>query len=230
MRTLVIFAAVAALGSGCHYYFESDDDGGDGDVDPGGDGDGGDGDGDVEVDGGISGACAEPLPDPLPDPPAVARDGNDRPRFASWENIDPAAAGDFYCNPMQEIACGSAAGNNNVCHVVDAATGDGYCTSGEAAIDCGGADQVMGYGDGSCWICAPVASHTALCAQGVAGVDCRIWPYPGNGTAGQICAVHEDCGAGLLCGAAAGDGYGVCMCPEDLGTNPAPPESCFNGL
>jgi hypothetical protein len=223
MKRLLAIFTVASLTAGCHYYFESDDDGdppdptGDGGVDPGNDG-------------GVSATCSEPLPDPLPDPPDVPRDGTGLPLFASWQNIVPENTGDFYCNPIQGVECGPAAGNTDTCHVVDPATGDGFCTFFDADISCDGEGQLISFDNGRCWTCGPVASHAALCAQDVAGVDCRTYPFPGNGIAGEPCAVHEDCGAGLLCGAGAGDGYGICQCPESFGSNPAPPNSCFDGV
>ena len=220
MKRLLAMLAAASLAGGCHYYFEDDDPP---DIRP-------DGGIDPDTDGGLSAACTSPVPDPLPPLPVVPVDGADRPLFASWENIDPVAAGDFYCNEQNGIACGPAAGNTDTCHVINFETGDGYCTFVDVDIFCDGEGQVISWDDGRCWLCGPVASRAALCAQDVDGVDCRTWPYPSNGTAGEPCALHEDCGTGLVCGQSAGSGYGTCMCPEDVGTLPSPPQDCFTGL
>ena len=73
----------------------------------------------------------------------------------------------------------------------------------------------------------PVESHAAACCNEIPGVDCREWPYPGDGSPGMVCARHEDCEPGLVCGPPSGSGYGICMCPEIYGMEPGPAPWCW---
>jgi hypothetical protein len=54
-----------------------------------------------------------------------------------------------------------------------------------------------------------------------------MWPFVEEpGVPGQVCALHEDCEAGLVCSDHAGSGYGICACPG-IGSAIDQPDSCF---
>ena len=106
--------------------------------------------------------------------------------------------------------------------------GEGVCVYGDGDSACDGEGEVAGYREGQCWICMPAVVHKAACCEGIDGVDCRTWPFPGDSRPGLVCARHEDCEPGLICGSSQGSGYGICQCPEMIGREPFPDSpSCF---
>jgi hypothetical protein len=74
----------------------------------------------------------------------------------------------------------------------------------------------------------PIEAHAAACCNEIPGVDCREWPYPADGAPGMVCARHEDCEPGLVCGPPTGSGYGICQCPETYGSEPGPASYCWS--
>lgn len=195
--------AVLALVTGCGVKVEG-----------GAGGSGGDeGSGDSLAHGAVSGvqhaACTQPTPDPMPELPPVNVTADGRPRFDLWRDLD---CGDLAGNLCGAAGDASACEDQHLCLQSDAAVG-GACTYVDSDMWCDGEGEVLGYGDGSCWLCAPIEAHAAACCAGLAGFDCRAWPYPADGKPGMACARHEDCEPGLVCGAPAGKGYGICQCP-----------------
>ena len=166
-------------------------------------------------------ACSEPPPEVMPPLPAINIDATGTPRFDDWRDYDcdaPEVAGracddDADCEPM-------------VCFVLNDA-GQGVCNYADADIWCDGEGEAISYRDGDCWACMPPVAHAAACCAGIAGVDCRGWPFPSNGAPGMLCARHEDCEPGLLCGPHRGSGYGICQCPEVHGADLVPAEVCW---
>ena len=151
-------------------------------------------------------ACDSPLPSPLPALPPINMTG-DRPAFTDWEELDcDAIAGNWdFCNGPGDPPCGGAC-------LSDGPDQRGICTSFDVDLWCDGEGEVMGYGDGSCWMCAPIDAKAIACCADLPGFDCRIWPYEFNGRVGDPCAQHENCEPGLVCGSGGG-GYGICQCP-----------------
>ena len=99
--------------------------------------------------------------------------------------------------------------------------GGGVCTSFDVDIWCDGEGEVVGYGDG-CFLCMSAAHHMRACCEFPESWDCRLWPFEGTSGPRMVCATHDDCEAGLVCASPrAGDdtGYGVCQCPEDVGSD-----------
>lgn len=139
-------------------------------------------------------SCQAPLPDPLPALPHVKFAG-DTPTFALWQALacdDPEVAGAPTCS--QDSDC---AGEN----CVDFTGSAGVCSYADIDIWCDGEGEVMGSTDGACWICLEPFEHArACCDDPNGGFDCRSWPFTDTpGIVGQVCAVHEDCQAGLVC-------------------------------
>jgi len=165
--------------------------------------------------------CAEPLPDPLPSLPSINIDPTGAPRFDDWR--------DYPCDSEEVagLACIDDADCEPLtCYRLNSA-GEGVCTYADADIWCDGEGEAISYRDGACWACMPPLAHAAACCAGIAGVDCRAWPYPANGSPGMICARHEDCESGLLCGPHRGSGFGICQCPEVHGSDLVPAEVCW---
>jgi hypothetical protein len=164
-------------------------------------------------------ACGQPTPDPMPPITGVQFDPTGRPTFDLWRDLSCSGS------PASVTSCnGSGQCDNGSCLV---SGDDGVCTYSDVDIWCDGEGSVMGFAYGACWMCSPDPVHAAACCAEVEGFDCRAWPYPGNSAPGMVCARHEDCEAGLVCGATAGDGYGICQCP---GTDPVslvPPLDCL---
>jgi hypothetical protein len=163
--------------------------------------------------------CDEPFPDPAPPAPDVNAGPDGTPEFASWAEIDcqadwPLCDADTVC-PDQEPCRQGVQG------------GAGVCTSADVDLSCDGEGEVMGFGEGACWVCSPVRAHAAACCESLPGFDCRPWPYEDPGEPGIVCAGHDDCEAGLVCGTPNGQGYGICMCPEVVGQGVDPAGWCF---
>lgn len=165
--------------------------------------------------------CTQPLPAMMPSLPMVNQAADGRPLFDVWRDLacpvevwtcdidDPATCLPWNCLRMNE-------------------KGEGVCVYGDVDSECNGEGEAVGYRDGQCWICMPAVVHKAACCEGIDGVDCRTWPFPADGRPGMVCARHEDCEPGLICGASQGSGYGICQCPEMIGREPFPDSpSCF---
>jgi hypothetical protein len=154
-------------------------------------------------------SCAQPVPAPLPALPAINTDAAGRPLFDYWRDLEPGSYEDSLCETSNTCPEG-------LCTQLAAGTSEGVCMSVDTDIWCDGEGEVLSWKDGGCWMCAPVESRAAACAAEIPGVDCRAWPYPSNGAPGAVCAAHEDCEPGLVCGPASdegGNGYGLCQCP-----------------
>ena len=96
-------------------------------------------------------------------------------------------------------------------------------------VRCDGEGEAVGYHDGQCWMCMPAEAHARACCDGLAGFDCRAWPFPSDGKPGMVCARHADCEPGLVCGRGGeySGGYGICQCP---GVNVELPAFCSYDL
>lgn len=165
-------------------------------------------------------ACDSPFDDPKL--PRVNTGPDGVPRFDQWRGLDCTAAKLKYpaCGGPNDPSCGQGA-------CLRFGGERGVCTLADIDIWCDGEGEVISYGDFACWMCSPLEVHAAACCRGLAGFDCRQWPFPADGPPGAPCAVHDDCEAGLVCGSHAGEGYGVCMCPEANGTDVAPEADCI---
>lgn len=165
-------------------------------------------------------SCELPAPAPMPALPQVNMDEGGRPSFDRWRDVD--------CSAPSEFPAGCDSGGDCLHGGCLVSADSGACTYSDVDIWCEGGDgEVVGYRDGTCWMCSPVETHAAACCAGQEGFDCRAWPFPGDSGPGEVCARHEDCEPGLVCGASAGVGYGLCQCP---GTDPAtltPPTNCL---
>jgi len=161
----------------------------------------------------------------MPVVPAVNKDAGNRPLFDYWRDYDCEDVGDLYCT-SGDYDC-QAVSDFDECFAVDFDGEEGVCAYMDGDSMCDGEGEAMGWQDGACYGCVPVESHAAACCAGIDGVDCRSWPFPGDGKPGMICARHEDCEEGLLCGPPAGGGYGICQCPELYGTRPDTGPDCW---
>jgi len=164
--------------------------------------------------------CSYHLPCQLPELPEVNGAANDRPLFDYWRDLDCTTVAQFQCQTS------FASCEPGSCFPLTE-SGDGVCAYPDVDILCDGEGEVVGYRDGRCWMCLPPEAHAAACCAGVEGVDCRAWPYQADGQPGMVCARHEDCEPGLICGPAKGSGYGICQCPETYGYRPSIPEDCY---
>lgn len=172
----------------------------------------------------VHASCGAPTPEPMPPEPVVNVDSAGRPKFDLWRDLDCDAVSQYLCDPGGGTAdCPSIGGA--MCLTTDPQTG-GVCANWDSDLSCDGEGEILGYGYGACWLCAPIEAHAAACCAGLAGFDCRAWPYPSNGAPGTTCARHADCEPGLVCGAPAGGGYGICQCPETPAGTVKPTGSC----
>lgn len=149
----------------------------------------------------VHSACSMPLPSALPALPSINLTDAGRPKFDLWRDIS--------------------------CSDVSSCQAEDCSIYPDADVWCDGEGEAYSYRDGACWICAPIAAHAKACCMGEPGVDCRAWPYPGDGAPNTPCARHADCEPGLVCGSHGGSGYGLCMCPEQNGEDLIPDDSCF---
>lgn len=168
-------------------------------------------------------ACSQPSPSPLPPLPEVNQTASGRPGFDLWRDVDCDVAAAYLCGAA---GTGEVCQKLTICLTSDPAEG-GACTYLDADLWCDGEGEAMGFRDAECWMCAPVESHAAACCAGLGGFDCRTWPYPSNGAQGTVCAVHEDCEPGLVCGASNGKGFGICQCPGLDPDGVGPAADCF---
>jgi hypothetical protein len=164
--------------------------------------------------------CEVPFPEPAPPLPPINFAPDATPRFDDWTDLDCANLTATACGRPEDPPC------NGIC-LRGTADGPGVCTFGDIDIWCDGEGEAIGYGEGTCWACSPSAVRALACCEFPDGYDCRHWPYPSDGPPGSICARHEDCEAGLVCGAHRGKGYGICQCPGLDPEDVAPPQSCF---
>ncbi|MCY1012794.1 hypothetical protein OV079_46125 [Nannocystis pusilla] len=164
--------------------------------------------------------CEVPFPEPAPPLPPINFGPDARPRFDDWTDLD--------CGSLTAVACGRPEDPpcNGIC-LRGTAEGPGVCTFADIDIWCDGEGEAIGYGEGTCWACSPSEARALACCEFPEGFDCRDWPYPSDGPPGSICARHEDCEPGLVCGAHRGEGYGICQCPGLVAEDVAPPQSCF---
>ncbi len=163
--------------------------------------------------------CESVAPTPMPELPDVHKDASGRPAFDLWRDVDCGA------EPLFPAPCTSGADCDGGACLTSG--GSGVCTYVDADTSCDGEGEVVGFRDGACWMCSPPEVHAAACCAGIDGFDCRAWPFPGDGAPGQVCARHEDCEPGLVCGASAGSGYGICQCPGQSPDTVAPPSNCL---
>ncbi len=161
------------------------------------------------------GCCEEPAVCPLPVVPRVNMDDGGRPLFDSWRDVA--------CEDAASLLCTGESSNcwPHTCFPL-AWSGEGVCAYPDGDSSCDGEGEAVGYGGGHCVFCLPPESLAAACCAGLDGVDCRAWPFPADGKPGMICARHEDCEPGLICGPAWGTGYGICQCPEHYHLLPSP--------
>lgn len=165
-------------------------------------------------------ACDSPFPDPAPAVPSINREPDARPSFDVWTDLDCDALSTQPCGLPGDPTC-----NGNCLRGVEG--GPGVCTHDDIDIWCDGEGEALAYGEGACWVCSPPEVRALACCQFPDGFDCRAWPYPSDGPPNSICARHEDCEPGLVCGPHRGSGYGLCQCPGADAESLAPPQSCF---
>ncbi|MCY1056556.1 hypothetical protein [Nannocystis sp. SCPEA4] len=169
-------------------------------------------------DGPLHAACELPFPEPAPALPPINMGPDDTPKFDDWT--------DLACESLADLTCDAQCGR---C-LRGVEDGPGVCSFSDADIWCDGDGEAVGYGgEDACYICSPPEVRAFACCNFPEGFDCRVWPYPSDGPPGSICARHEDCEPGLVCGPHRGTGYGVCQCPGIADPDTVtPPESCFN--
>lgn len=168
-------------------------------------------------------ACALPFPATAPPLPPINWDADDRPRFDEWRDLGCEGLDAGTCEAPDNAFCGKC--------LKGVEDGTGVCVLGDSDIWCDGGSaegEALGFGGGDCWQCAPLSAHAFACCNFPEGYDCRAWPYPSDGPPNSICARHEDCEPGLVCGPHRGSGYGICQCPGSDSDEIAPPKSCFN--
>lgn len=166
-------------------------------------------------------ACELPFPEPTPALPDVRVDDDDRPRFDEWTKI---ACDDVAALPT----CGAEGDPSCTGMCLEGVAGEvGVCGFSDIDIWCDGEGEAINYQGYGCWVCVQPTLHAQACCAGLPGFDCRTWPYPADGPQGSVCAVHEDCEPGLVCGAHKGSGYGICQCPGLDPVTVVPPQSCF---
>lgn len=164
-------------------------------------------------------SCELPFPDPAPALPPINMGPDEHPRFDDWTQFDCESVTHPTCEDPGEQPCGRC--------LRGVEGGPGVCTYADSDIWCDGEGEAVGYGDGTCWLCSPPEARARACCDFPEGFDCRAWPYPSDGPPGSICARHEDCEPGLVCGAHRGKGYGICQCPGLVADDVVPPQSCF---
>lgn len=156
--------------------------------------------------------CKEPLPAELPSLPPINLT-NGFPAFKEWQSISCDTAKKQASLCPEWTGSNTSPGECGSC-LHGAPDDDGVCTYGDVDVWCDGEGEVIGLAPG-CWICSPPEVHARACCEGL-DVDCREWPFLSDSARGMICARHEDCELGLVCGApGTGSGYGICKCPED---------------
>lgn len=161
--------------------------------------------------------CSKPLPAAAPDVPRVRTNSVGRPLFDLWRDHDCEDVTWTVCTDQSDCGSGGC--------LPGTPGGEGVCTYIDVDLHCDGEGEALNYMEGACWICSPTEVHARACCDGIAGFDCRAWPFPANGPPGSVCARHEDCEPGLLCGPGGtyAEGYGICQCP---GANVEPPDTC----
>ncbi|NVB40179.1 hypothetical protein G6O69_20195 [Pseudenhygromyxa sp. WMMC2535] len=152
--------------------------------------------------------CDMPSPSPLPALPAINVDALGDPLFADWENIACEGLEIELCT--EDEPCGGGGGGMCLFGDID---GQGVCSGADIDVWCDGEGEAMNFMSFACFVCSPVEVHAKACCEGLEGFDCRAWPYPSDGPPNSVCARHEDCEPGLICGEHVGSGYGVCQCP-----------------
>ena len=166
-------------------------------------------------------SCEAPFPEPAPMLPPVNQGPDAHPHFDDWTKIACAdVPADKTCGAPGDPPC------NGLC-VRGVPDGSGVCTFGDADIWCDGEGEALSYAEGACWVCSPLELHALACCAQLPGFDCRTWPFPADGPPGSVCARHEDCEPGLVCGAHRGAGYGICQCAGLEPDTVAPPDFCF---
>ncbi len=159
----------------------------------------------------------------MPQVPEIRTDGSGRPKFAAWESID------CYATELDNVAtCAEGIGCTDSVCLQGSPGSPGVCSEIDVDTSCDGGLEGMGWSDGLCWACVPPLVHTkACCLFADQGFDCRDWPFPGDGPFGSICARHEDCELGLICGPHLGSDFGICQCPGLNVQTIAPAGGCF---
>jgi len=169
--------------------------------------------------------CERALPETLPEVPTIRENATGRPLFDLWRDVscDDATEAEL-CSEASGIG-GASSGCGGLCFRGEPSAEDGVCSYGDIDVSCDGEGEVIGYNDGQCWMCSPPRVHARACCEGFAGFDCRAWPFPADGKPGMVCARHDDCEAGLVCGPGGtyASGYGICQCP---GVDLELPELC----
>ncbi|MFT3926367.1 MAG: hypothetical protein QM778_27730 [Myxococcales bacterium] len=159
-----------------------------------------------------NGQCAAAIQGDLPPNPTLTMI-HDRPLFDQWRDLDCGKVADY---PL----CGvghfddSISFNCDVCLTPVDAT-EGVCTPFSHFSTC--LDSVLSMSDGLCGACAPFEAKARACCAGLAGFDCKAWPYHHEAKRGQDCATHEDCEPGLICRTVS-PFLARCTCPEEDGS------------
>jgi hypothetical protein len=167
-------------------------------------------------------ACELPFPGSAPALPDVNADDDGTPLFDAWTKIA--------CDDVAAIpTCGGEGDPSCSRCVRGEVDGVGVCTQPDIDIWCDGEGEAINFQGHACWICVDPKLHAQACCEGLPGFDCRTWPYPADGPQGSVCAVHEDCEPGLICGAHKGSGYGICQCPGLDPQTVVPEDGCFEG-
>jgi hypothetical protein len=166
--------------------------------------------------------CEQPFPQPAPALPSVNIDAQGVPLFDGWTKIACEDVTAQPCGAEGDPAC------NGIC-LRGTDDGPGVCGGIDIDIWCDGEGEAINYDEFGCWVCAEVELHALACCNDLPGFDCRTWPYPSDGPIGSVCARHDDCESGLVCGAHKGEGYGICQCPGLNAEDVVPPGSCFGG-
>ena len=106
------------------------------------------------------------------------------------------------------------------CLRIRGAYGDGICAS-----QSGGA-TVLTYAGGDCHAFVSPEWKAGACCAGLAGVDCRQWPFDRTSGPGELCVTHDDCEPGLLCTGPSYYSYALCTCPGVELSQVTHPPSC----
>jgi hypothetical protein len=171
-------------------------------------------------------SCAQPLPQVMPAPPEVFVDHTGRPSFDLFHDFNCDAPGHTVYAGDEVLACMASADESCTLCLQTEAGQPGMCA--ESSVDeCLPRSVVLSFGDGgACHLCVRPDFKANACCEGRPGVDCRSWPYPGDSKPHQVCARHEDCMPGLVCGETR-RGYGLCVCPGMDAYKQANGEECW---
>ncbi|MFT3925570.1 MAG: hypothetical protein QM778_23725 [Myxococcales bacterium] len=141
--------------------------------------------------------------------PPIHTDARGRPAIDLWRDVDCANVLDYpLCAPGHLVRSATWACDDCL-----------YGANGaDAGVCLGYADacEFASVGERACTVCIPMLAKARACCLGLAGFDCRPWPYAGDSQLHEPCARHEDCEPGLRCGSVV-EGKALCVCPDESG-------------